>query len=76
MQPLRKIHRYVAAQKHNEHEKTGLMCAESSPNSLVERVQDIYASVLESEECLERVACEVGGMVEDMGVNKSMFRYF
>jgi hypothetical protein len=51
-------------------------CAESSPNSLVERVQDIYASVLESEECLERVACEVGGMVEDMGVNKSMLRYF
>ena len=47
---------------------------ESSPNSLVERVQDIYASVLESEECLERVACEVGGLVEDMGVNKSMFR--
>jgi len=46
---------------------------ESSPNSLVERVQDIYASVLESEECLERVACEVGAMVEDMGVNKSMF---
>jgi hypothetical protein len=45
---------------------------ESSPNSLVERVQDIYASVLESEECLERVACEVGAMVEDMGVNKSM----
>jgi hypothetical protein len=39
-------------------------------------VQDIYASVLESEECLERVACEVGGMVEDMGVNKSMLRYF
>ena len=47
---------------------------ESSPNSLVERVQDIYASVLESEECLVRVACEVGGLVEDMGVNKSMFR--
>ena len=47
---------------------------ESSPNSLEERVQDIYASVLESEECLERVACEVGGLVEDMGVNKSMFR--
>lgn len=46
---------------------------ESSPNSLMERVQDIYASVLESEECLERVACEVGGLVEDMGVNKSMF---
>jgi hypothetical protein len=28
MQPLRKIHRYVAAPKHNEHEKTGLMCRE------------------------------------------------
>lgn len=46
---------------------------ESSPNSLMERVQDIYASVVESEECLERVACEVGGLAEDMGVNKSMF---
>lgn len=46
---------------------------ETSGNSLVERVQDIYMSVLESEECMERVACEVGGIVADAGISKKMF---
>merc|ERR1712241_561946 len=45
---------------------------EVSGNSLVERVQDIYMSVVESEECLERVACEVGGIAADAGINKGM----
>jgi len=46
---------------------------EVSGNSLVERVQDIYMSVMESEECMERVACEVGGIVDDAGISKNIF---
>lgn len=46
---------------------------EVSGNSLVDRVQDIYMSVVQSEECLERVACEVGGIVADSGVSMDVF---
>jgi len=45
---------------------------DSTENSLVERVQDIYLAVVESEECMERVACEVGGIAADAGINKGM----
>merc|ERR1719382_2056795 len=45
---------------------------DSSENSLVERVQDIYMAVVESEECMERVACEVGGIAADAGINMGM----
>jgi len=45
---------------------------DSTENSLVERVQDIYMAVVESEECMERVACEVGGIAADAGINKGM----
>lgn len=46
---------------------------EVSGNSVVERVQDIYQAVLESEECMERVACEVGGIAADAGLSPKMF---
>jgi len=42
---------------------------EESGNSLVERVQDIYMAVTESEECMERVVCELGGIAHDAGIN-------
>ena len=47
-------------------------CPPDSSSNLVERVQDIYLAVVESEECMERVACEVGGIAADAGVNKGM----
>lgn len=47
---------------------------EVSGNSLVERVQDIYMSVIESEECMERIACEMGGIVADAGISKDIFK--
>merc|ERR1712073_101231 len=34
---------------------------EGPDSNLVERVQSIYMAVLESEECVERVVCELGG---------------
>lgn len=46
--------------------------AGDSSENLVERMQDIYMAVVESEECMERIACEVGGMAADAGLNKGM----
>ena len=43
--------------------------------NLVERVNDIYNSVIQSETCMERIACEVGGLAGDMGVRETA-RYF
>lgn len=47
--------------------------ADDSPAAnMVERVQDMYMALMESEECMERIACEVGGLVSDAGISKSM----
>ncbi|XP_023341089.1 uncharacterized protein LOC111711072 isoform X2 [Eurytemora carolleeae] len=46
---------------------------EVSGNSIVERIQDITMAVLESEECMERVACEIGGIISDAGISKKVF---
>lgn len=53
-----------------------LLPAEVNPMyNLVERVNDIYNSVIQSETCMERIACEVGGLAGDMGVRETA-RYF
>lgn len=39
--------------------------------NLVERVGDIYNSVVQSENCMERIACEVGGLAGDMGIKET-----
>jgi len=39
--------------------------------NLVERVNDIYTSVVQSETCMERIACEVGGLAGDMGIKET-----
>ena len=44
---------------------------ESPMSNMVERVQDMYMAVLQSEECLERVACEVGGLAEDAEIGRA-----
>jgi len=41
-------------------------------SNMVERIQDMYMAILESEECIERVVCEMGGLVEDAGYSKQM----
>ncbi|XP_071748852.1 uncharacterized protein [Lepeophtheirus salmonis] len=38
---------------------------------VLDRVNDIYFSMIESEECMERIACEVGGIAKDFGLNSS-----
>jgi hypothetical protein len=40
-------------------------------NDVVERVNDIYGAVVQSEECLERIACEIGGLANDVGLTQS-----
>jgi len=45
---------------------------DDSAASIVNRIQDMSLALMESEECMERVACEMGGLVEDAGISKSM----
>jgi len=45
---------------------------DSPAGNMVERLQDMYMALMESEECMERIACEVGGLVTDAGISKSM----
>lgn len=33
---------------------------------IADRVNEIYGAVLESEECMEKIACELGGMAKDL----------
>ncbi|XP_059090772.1 uncharacterized protein LOC131886448 isoform X1 [Tigriopus californicus] len=40
-------------------------------NDVVERVNSIYMAVVESEECMERIACEIGGLANDAGLRDS-----
>jgi hypothetical protein len=46
--------------------------ADEPASNMVERIQDMYMAILESEECIERVVCEMGGLVEDAGYSKQM----
>jgi len=50
-----------------------LCSSEINPaNSLLERVSDIYNSVVQSESCMERIACEIGGITSDMGIRETV----
>jgi len=42
---------------------------EVSGNSLMDRVQDIFLSVVQSGECMERISCEVGGILSDSSLS-------
>merc|ERR1711971_742019 len=45
---------------------------EPTETKLVERLQDMYLAVIESEECVERIACEVGGIARDAGLDQNL----
>merc|ERR1712027_120656 len=45
---------------------------ESSEVSAVARMMDMYQAIMESEECLERVACDVVAMASDAGLDTSL----
>jgi len=52
--------------------KRDVSSEESPAENMISRVQDMYMAILESEECFERIACEIGGLVEDAGYSKQM----
>jgi len=44
---------------------------DDTTTNVVERVNDIYSAVVQSEECMERIACEIGGLAGDVGLKQS-----
>jgi len=51
----------------NIERKKRSVAEESNPvYDLAERVQDMYSAVLRSEECMEKIVCELGGMAKDL----------
>jgi len=45
---------------------------ETDGPGLAERMLDIMESVTTSEQCMERIACEVGGIADQYGMDKTM----
>merc|ERR1712066_562200 len=45
---------------------------DAGETNMVERMMDMYQAIIESEECLERVACDVGGLANDTGFDPTM----
>jgi len=43
--------------------------AEDESLNLVDRIQDMYMAIVESEECIERVACQVGALAQQAGID-------
>merc|ERR1712008_576360 len=37
---------------------------------VIERVNEIYTAVVQSEECMEKIACEVGALAGDVGLTQ------
>jgi len=40
--------------------------------SFTDKIQDIYGALIESEECMERIACQIGAIAKDAGLSSSM----
>jgi len=46
------------------------LAEEQNPlNDIVDRVNSVYGAVLQSEECMEKIACELGGMAKDLSAS-------
>merc|ERR1739845_321686 len=57
----------VSARKKRDAEEANPM------TDVVERVNEIYNSVITSEQCMERIACELGGLASDVGLMKAQW---
>jgi len=40
-------------------------------SDVIERVNEIYTAVVQSEECMEKIACEVGALAGDVGLTRN-----
>jgi len=55
----------------NARKKRGAAEYANPMTDVVERVNEIYNSVITSEQCMERIACELGGLASDVGLKES-----
>jgi len=62
---------YVSLTTVRKRRDAGLEPDVNPMTDVVERVNDIYSSVVQSEECMERIACEIGGLAADVGLKQS-----
>merc|ERR1711874_21946 len=46
---------------------------DAGETNMVERMMDMYQAIIESEECMERVACDVGGLANDAGFDTTKY---
>ena len=44
---------------------------EDTSSDVIERVNEIYTAVVQSEECMEKIACEVGALAGDVGLTRN-----
>jgi len=58
----------AANNNNNGRKKRG---TEDARSDVIERVNEIYTAVVQSEECMEKIACEVGALAGDVGLTQS-----
>ena len=44
---------------------------EDTSSDVIERVNEISTAVVQSEECMEKIACEVGALAGDVGLTRN-----
>jgi len=44
---------------------------QDTSSDVIDRVNEIYTAVVQSEECMEKIACEVGALAGDVGLTRS-----
>jgi len=44
---------------------------DDASSDVIERVNEIYTAVVQSEECMEKIACEVGALAGDVGLTQN-----
>jgi hypothetical protein len=44
---------------------------QDTSSDVIERVNEIYTAVVQSEECMEKIACEVGALAGDVGLTRN-----
>merc|ERR1711899_438508 len=44
---------------------------DDTSSDVIERVNEIYTAVVQSEECMEKIACEVGALAGDVGLTRN-----
>ena len=51
----------------------GIGAEVSAMDDLTTRINNIFFAVMESEECMQRIICEAGGVMKDVTAKDSLF---